>query len=92
MTRIEIPIKAITVENDKLEIDKFEIMRAQLSTAHIIFITEQPDNTTVIYMADGYELECELSYSQVKELLADTQKGNIITGQGKPIGSGSNGC
>ncbi len=69
MKRIELPIRAITVENEEMGIDEFEDARALITIAHIIFVTEQPDNTTLISMSDGTDIATSLSYSDVKELL-----------------------
>ena len=48
-----------------------EIARAMIYTNFICYKLEQPDGTATVAMADGEEITTNLTYSQVKELLAD---------------------
>lgn len=82
MTRIELPIKAITVENENLGIDEFEDAMAYLTVEHIVFVTAQPDGTAMISMLDGTDITTSKSYIEVKAML---EQPPVMTGQGKPV-------
>ena len=71
--RIEIPIEAELVENENLGLKgenvELPILRASITVAHIMMITEQPDNTALITIEGGLDVVTTLTYSEIKELL-----------------------
>ena len=73
MTRIELPVKLITVANEDLGVEEYEEGMVLITVAHITYITEQSGDkeTTLITMIDGTDLTVLLNYTDVKELIGN---------------------